>query len=148
MKTRKKSGATLAEFAAVLILGTPLLLLLMYVAIETTHFFAIKAAMDVGAREAARFLVVDFNKTRIEKTTVDLATWGSFLKMPNYIANNGQFTVAWDTAINPTQCSVTCTYGGAGVAPFPGGPLTYLTQNASFDLSTIQIRGTYTMPVQ
>jgi Flp pilus assembly protein TadG len=147
MRRIRKNSGSMAEFAAVLMLGLPLLLLLVYVAVELTHYFSIKAAMDVGSRNAARALVVDYNNNHTCKTTIDLASW-SFLKMPNYIANNGQFDVVWDSTTNPSQVTVSCEYSGAGLSPFPSGPLSYLNNNASFNLSGIRVIGQYVMPVQ
>jgi Flp pilus assembly protein TadG len=146
-RIRAKSGATVMEFGAVLMLGLPLLLLLVYFAIELTQYFTIKAAMDVGARNAARALVVDFNNNRTCKTSIDLATW-TFLKMPNYIVNNGQFDVVWDSTTTPSQVTVSCQYSGPGLTPFPSGPLNYLNNNASLNLSGIRPTGQSVMPVQ
>jgi hypothetical protein len=109
--------------------------------------------MDVGARNAARALVIDYNKTGVQGTNTNL----KWLKIPNYIADPGQFTdVTWDNANNPpTYVTVTCTYfsdGRYGLPQFPRGPLRYLfngnPQNATFSLGSMNVQGTFTIPVQ
>jgi Tfp pilus assembly protein PilW len=151
--TRNQRGAHLVELAAALVFGLPLLILIIFVALECTHFYAIKAAMDVGARNAARALVIDYNKTGVQGTNSNL----KWLKIPNYIADPGQFTdVTWDNSNNPpTYVTVTCTYfsdGRYGLPQFPRGPLRYLfngnPQNATFSLGSMNVQGTFTIPVQ
>ena len=144
-KTRHRNslGAQIVEFGAVLVLGGPLLIGLIYLAVETTHFFAIKSAMDVGARNAARALVVNYNNSNTEGTTVN------FITIPNYINSPSQFTVVWDVANPPTYVTVTCSYpsgGGGGLPPFPNGPIAYM--NTAFNLGAFTVNGTFTCPVQ
>lgn len=140
------------EFGAVLILGIPLIFLLIYVAIEITHYFAIKAAMDSGSRAAARQLVVEYNKTGTQVSSINLGTWPT-LKMPNYINNSSQYTVVWDSANNPPQyVDVQCSYdNSAGLPPFPSGPLSYFA--TSFNMkdsngNVIVVTSSTRMPVQ
>jgi hypothetical protein len=147
--TRNQKGAHLAELGAALMFGLPLLVLIVYVALETTHFYTIKSAMDVGARNAARALVVDYNKTNTKGTSV---TW---LTMPHYIASSKQFSIDWDTANPPTFVTVTCSYpndGSYGLPQFPGGPLRWLfnksANNSTFTLGTMTVQGTFTVPIQ
>jgi Flp pilus assembly protein TadG len=147
MKRRRRNakGAHIAEFAAVLMFGLPLLTLLVFVSLEIAHFYTIKSAMEVGARNAARALVVKYNVTNTKVTTVD------FLTMPRYIANPNQFDVTWDTATVPRFVTVSCKYpsdGSYGLQPFPAGPLRYLNSKSVFDLSNFTVRGRFTMPVQ
>ncbi|HEY9792824.1 MAG TPA: hypothetical protein V6D22_20660 [Candidatus Obscuribacterales bacterium] len=153
IKTNKRNqrGAThIAEFAAALVIGLPLLTLLVFVALECGHFYTIKSAMELGARNAARALVVYYNVNH-STTPASSATFFSDFFIPNYINSATQFTYIWDTANTPPQyVTVSCAYpsgGGNGLAPFPAGPLRYLS-NASFDLGTFTVRGTFTLPVQ
>ena len=142
---RKQSGGTITEFACALVFGLPLLVLIVFVTLETAHFYAIKSAMEVGARDAARGLVVNYNKTGTQSTTVN------WLTMPNYIASSNQFEVAWDSSSPPQYVTVSCKYpsgGGNGLPPFPSGPLRYLTPKAQFDMGTFTVRGTFTFPIQ
>ncbi|HEY9788994.1 MAG TPA: hypothetical protein V6D22_01260, partial [Candidatus Obscuribacterales bacterium] len=131
---RTACGAAILEFAAVIVLGLPLAIMFIFIGVETTHYFAIKSAMDVGARRAARELVIDYNNTGTMNDAV------AFLTMPGYIVNSNQFTVTWDTASPPASVSVSCNYpaGGApGLAPFPNGPLKYLTEACQFYLGNL-----------
>ena len=146
MKSRKRSkhGSFKAEFAAAVTFGLPLLLLLVYVGLEICQFYTIKSAMEVGARNAARALVVNYNKTGIKITTV------YFITIPKYINSSTQFVVTWDTATPPTFVSVTCSFpngGGGTLVTFPAGPLRYL-KSATFDFRTVRVQGTFTCPVQ
>lgn len=144
-KTRTTKGSAIAEFAAVLMLGLPLAILFMFIGVETTHYFAIKSAMDSGARRAARELVILYNTTNNRKPTVD------FLTMQGYIASSSQFDVTWDAATPPAFVTVSCQYpysGGAGLAPFPNGPLKYLIDNCRFNLSNMSVTSGCTMPIQ
>ena len=141
----QRGGHQLAEFAGVLVVGLPLLTLLVFVGLECGHFYTIKSAMEVGARDAARALVVNYNLTGTEKTVVD------WLTIPNYINNSNQFTVVWDSKTPPAFVTVSCAYpsgGGNGLPPFPAGPLRYLITDTKFDLGTFSVKGTFTVPVQ
>lgn len=141
--TRNQLGAHLAEFAGVLVVGLTLLVFLVFLALECARFYTIKSAMEVGARSAARALVVDYNKTATKGTSV---TW---LTMPSFIASDRQFTVTWDTASPPTYVTVTCAYpndGSYGLPKFPGGPLSYI--NSVFNVKNVTVQVTFTVPVQ
>jgi hypothetical protein len=144
-KTRTARGAAILEFAAVIVLGLPLAIMFLFIGTETTHYFAIKSAIDVGARRAARELVIQYNTSNTKNDTV------AFLTMPGYIVSSNQFTVTWDTATPPAFVSVSCNYpagGGPGLAPFPNGPLKYLTDACQFYLGNLTITSDCTMPVQ
>jgi Flp pilus assembly protein TadG len=144
VRLRSKSGAFAAEFAAVLVFGLPLLTVLGFVALEAARFYTIKSAMEVAARTAARGLVVQYNTTGTEGASV------TGLTVPNFVANSNQFTVTWDTNTPPSFVTVSCSYptsGQYGLAPFPAGPLRYLS-NATFDTSNIAVQGTTTFPIQ
>jgi Flp pilus assembly protein TadG len=144
-RVRNAKGAHIAEFAAVLMFGLPLLTLLVYVTLEIARFYTIKSAMEVGARNAARALVVKYNVSNTKATDV------TFLTMPRYIANQNQFEVTWDSQTVPRYVTVSCKYpsdGSYGLQPFPAGPLRYLSNNDSFDLGNFTVRGSFTMPVQ
>lgn len=142
-RRRNQHGAHIVEFASVLAVGLPLLICLMFVAYECAEFYIIRSAMERGAREAARGLVVAYNTTGTKKQTVDWVT------TPNFIAGSNQFTVSWDASTPPAFVTVTCAYptdGAGGLQPFPGGPLRYLA--SAFDMQNISVQGTFTLPVQ
>jgi Flp pilus assembly protein TadG len=144
-KVRTARGAHIVEFAACLIVGLPLLVLLIYAGVECATFYTIKSAMEVGARTAARTLVVKYNTTGTKGTTVD------WLSMPNFINDKSQFTVTWDATTPPAFVTVTCRYptdGSHHLPLFPTGPLRYLDSHAIFDLKKLNLQGTFTVPVQ
>ena len=142
-RRRKQRGAQLVEFASVLAFGLPLLIVLLFVGYDCMQFYIIKSAMERGAREAARGLVVNYNKTGTKKADVD------WLSSPNFIASSNQFTVTWDPNVPPTFVTVKCQYptdGTGGLQPFPSGPLRYF--GSAFDMQNIVVHGTFTLPVQ
>lgn len=151
MKKQKRQqnsrGATQVEFACVLIFGIPLLALLIFTCLECARFYTIKSAMEVGARSAARALVVNYNRTGNKNGSNQLT-----VTMPHYISNpSQQFVVNWDTANNPPKSvTVTCQYypngGNTSLPEFPAGPLKYF--GTTFSLGTIVVKGTYTWPIQ
>lgn len=144
LRRRTTTGGTMAEFAAVLVLGLPLAILFIFIGCETTRYFAIKAAMDVGARRAARELVIQYNNTGTKTQTV------TFLTLPGYIASANQFSVSWDSATPPSSVAVSCTYpaaGAPGLAAFPNG-LDYISNRCRFYIGNINITSNFTMPVQ
>lgn len=144
-RMRNKRGAHIAEFAAALTFGLPLLALLVFVGMECAQYYTIRSAMEVGARAAARGLVVRYNKTGVKNTSVDWVT------TPHFIANSSQFTTSWDASTPPSYVTVKCTYpsGGAyGLPVFPAGPLKYLSTNANFSLQSVGVHGTFTLPIQ
>jgi hypothetical protein len=140
---RSERGANLAEGAAVAVIGIPLLTVIIFLGLECARFFTIKSAMDVASRNAARALVVDYNKTSSKGTAV---TW---ISIPHYVASSKQFSVDWDTATPPTFVTVTCAYpsnGLYGLPKFPGGPLGFIS--SSFNLNNTSVKGSFTVPVQ
>ncbi len=142
---RNQLGANIAEFAGVLMIGGPLVLLLIYLGLECGQFYTIKSAMETSARSAARQLVVKYNTTGNKVTTVD------WISVPHFIANSSQFSVTWDSSSPPTYVTVTCSYpsGGAyGLPQFPAGPLKYLSDNSKLSMSSLAPQGTFTLPVQ
>src|SRR6185437_9334037 len=135
-RIRKSRGSQIAEFGAVIVLGVPLLIGLIFIAVEVGHYFAIKSAMDVGARNTARALVVNFNNTNGQKAAPTSAAVNNGtgqtippITLGNYIADGSQYTVTWDTANPPANVTVECAYpqnGAFGLPVFPNyGPISY-----------------------
>jgi Flp pilus assembly protein TadG len=144
-RIRSQRGSHLAEFVASMAVGLPLLVLLVFVGLECMQFYTIKSAMEVGARTAARGLVIQYNKTGSKSTVVSGVT------MTHFIVGSNQFAVAWDANSPPEYVTVTCAYpknGANGLPSFPAGPLRYLSTNTIFSLNNIQVQGTFTLPVQ
>lgn len=142
MQPRNVRGSFIIEFAAVLMLGLPIFLILLYAAVEACRLFAIRSTLDVAARSAARVLAINYGQTH---ACVD--TYTSTVSVPQYIAPSAnQWTVAWDASDPPAFVTVTCHYppGGdiaAGLPPFPEPDIFGLG-------SAFTISSTFTMPLE
>lgn len=149
-KARNQNGATVAEFAAAMVIGGPLLILLVFVGLECCKFYTIKSAMEVAARKAARTLVIAYN-TSSNQTENKSVRVPQDVPSNEFIANSNQFQVTWDTTSPPSYVTVTCSYptdGSNGLAPFPTGPLRFLTSRSTFSLKSVAVQGTFTLPIQ
>jgi Flp pilus assembly protein TadG len=152
MKRRAK-GAALSEFAAVLVIAGPLLIILLYAAVEICTAFAIKSALDMCARNAARALIVAYNNHDprvLSGATPSNSASRTFcdtnFQMRQYVKSGcNQWTVAWDTNNPPNYVQVTCSYPNGGVA----GSLPRFPNPDVFNLgSTFVLQSTFTMPRQ
>lgn len=146
MKTgRRRSGVSLVEFAAALVLGLPLLISILYVTLEASYLFTIRTNIDIAARNAARALAIEYGKDPAiagDPTGTKVQAVLTKIRIPNFVANNAQFsTPTFDTAVSPSTVTIVCTYppGGAyGLPPFPNpdplnlGPSFKVVSSATF----------------
>lgn len=130
-------GSSIVETAAGLVVFLPLLILLVFVAVEAAKAVAITQALQQGAREAARDLAGAFaNDSNLPNSRTDQNTYAFNLVHINGVINNAaQFsTPSWtnvagapgnsatvsDPAL-PRTVTVTVTYTGGqyGLPNFP-----------------------------
>jgi Flp pilus assembly protein TadG len=123
MRRRTQSGVSIVEFAAVISIGLPLLILLIYAAMETSFAFMITSNLDVAARKAARDLAIEYTKDPTIATNSGLqqAVFDK-IRIPNFVAANSQFGQPVFTTTTPQKVTVTVSYpsgGGNGLPTFP-----------------------------
>ncbi len=136
---KRQRGASLVEFAVALSLFLPLLISIIYVVLEASFMYTIKANLDVASRKAARELAIMYgtNKTNAQQPKASNPVYTN-TRIPNFVVNNNQFDdPTFATAVPPGTVTVTVHYptGGAfGLPPFPNpDPLNI---GSSFDLTS------------
>jgi Flp pilus assembly protein TadG len=123
---RTRSGVSLVEFAAALVLGVPLLISILYVTLEASYLFTIRTNIDIAARNAARSLAIEYGKDptiAASPTGPKVQAVLTKIRIPNFVANNGQFsTPTFDTAVSPSTVTIACTYPSGGAYGLPKFP--------------------------
>lgn len=143
---RRQRGVSLIEFAAALLIGLPLLITIMYVAVEASILFAIRTNIDIAARQASRNMAIQFGQNANTRTDRDLqqAVY-TRVRIPGFVVANSQFSDPTFAMASPATVTVTCTYpangGGLGIPPFPNPDP--LNLGGRFDL-----RSTATFPLE
>jgi Flp pilus assembly protein TadG len=120
----RRSGATIVETAASLLLFLPILFTFLFVVLEVSTAFLIKEALAQGARQAARNLAVAYGSnhgiasSRAQQNTLVF----DGIRITNIIASSAQFT---DPQFNPNAnpptvtVSVNYTSNQNGLPVFP-----------------------------
>ncbi len=136
---KRQRGASLVEFAVALSLFLPLLISIIYIVLEASFMYTIKANLDVASRKAARELAIMYgtNKTNAQQPKASNPVYTN-TRIPNFVVDNNQFDdPTFSTAVPPGTVTVTVHYptGGAfGLPPFPNpDPLNI---GSSFDLTS------------
>lgn len=124
MKGRTKKGVAIAEAAASLSLLIPLVMLILFVTVETTYAYLIQSSLAQGARRAARNLAIAYgqNPAVASDRSLQDAMVIQYIRIPNFINDNEQFDdPVFNTAMVPHTVSVTVHYrsGQYGLPVFP-----------------------------
>lgn len=124
MQLRSRKGALLAEGVAAMSLLLPILIAVLFVAIEASHAYLIKSSLSEAAREASRGLAVEYGKNPAIASDRSLQDSRVFdrVRIANMVASSAQFDnpVFRPTADPPTvSVSVKYTGGQHGLSPFP-----------------------------
>lgn len=139
-KSRNASGM-LAEAVSSLALLLPLIVVIVFVAIQGSNAYVIARHMNQGAQIAARSLAEEYrtNKDLDTDTNAQNAIF-SQIRLKDMIASNTQFTIpsgGWQTNTDPKTVTVICTYipgaGNPALPPFPNPNI--LGLGASFKIS-------------
>jgi Flp pilus assembly protein TadG len=123
-KNRSRRGATIAEFAAAMVVTIPLLLLILVVAVEMGHAYLINTVLSQAAEKAAREMALKWETDSTvngSKAIQDVYVY-DYIRNDGIIASSDQFDVAtFDTTSDPKTVSVTVRYDGGqfGLTPFP-----------------------------
>lgn len=136
---KRKRGASLVEFAVALSLFLPLLISIIYVVLEASFMYTIKANLDVASRKAARELAIMYgtNKTNAQQPKASNPVYTN-TRIPNFVVDNNQFDdPTFSTAVAPGTVTVIVHYpttGAYGLPPFPNpDPLNI---GGNFDLTS------------
>ena len=137
-KQRRSKGAVLAEFAAVMALMFPVLMLILFVVLEMAQAYLIKDALSQAARQAARDLAIVYGQDptiQFSRANQD-STVFSKIQIPNVVNSAVQFSnPVWNSAASPPTVSVSVSYtsGKNGLPVFPNPDP--LSLGSSFSLS-------------
>lgn len=127
MRKLRNSHGMLAEAVSALALLLPLIVLIIFVAIQGSNAYVIARHMNQGAQIAARSLAEEYlvNKDIENDTSAQQAIF-SEIRLKDMISANSQFSIpanGWQTQNDPKTVTVVCTYiPGVGNPPNPSFP--------------------------
>ncbi len=119
----RERGFSLVEFAASLALFLPVLIAVLYVTLEASYGYTIKANLDASVRKACRGLAIEYGKN--PSITTDTTAQGTIFDtciVNNFVNDKAQFsTPTFDTTSPPGTVTLTVTYtsGSYGLPTFP-----------------------------
>ena len=124
MRTRRHSGAVIAETAAAISLFVPIVVTLIFVTLETSHCFYLKTMLSEGARQAARDLAIQYGSNpaiAYDRALQDTLVF-DYVRLGGVIASSKQFdTPTFNTGLEPHNVRVVVRYtsGQNGLPLFP-----------------------------
>ena len=117
-------GASIVEAGAALTLLLPVMMLVLYVTLESSYAYLIKNSMNEASRMAARDLAIAYGQdsTIANDRSKEESSVFNNIRLPNMVNDSAQFTnVNWDLANSPATVSVTAVYTANrySLPPFP-----------------------------
>jgi hypothetical protein len=130
-KIKRNKGLTIVEFVAAMVLGIPMIVGVIYCAMEANLLFTIRTNLDVATRRAAQELIDEYVQTGTAPADTsngnlptalafDVQTGNGSKYFINRNAN--QFTWTFDLVNRPNTVTVTTSYptnGTNGLVRFP-----------------------------
>jgi Flp pilus assembly protein TadG len=115
----RRSGSALAETAATIVFVLPLMILVVFVAMEAIQTYGLWQCLQQGARESARLLATTYAvDPGIKDNATDQATYGfTPVRVTNVINDNSQFAASFDA--NAVTVIVTYHSDQHGLPKFP-----------------------------
>jgi len=111
--TRCGTGASIAEAAAALSLLLPLMILIIYVILESSYAYMIKNSLSEAVRQAGRDLSLAYGEDpniMYDRAMQDIEVFDK-IRITNMVNDSAQFSdPVWDTSNSPPTVRVTCTY--------------------------------------
>lgn len=129
-----RKGVTLVEFAAALVLGLPLVIVMLYAVLEVNLLFTIRTNLDAATRHAAQLLINEYAKTGIAAPDTSNGNLPSSIAFEVKAADGtyfisktaNQFTWTWDLDETPKTVTVTTSFptgasanSASGLMQFP-----------------------------
>lgn len=123
-KTLRQRGAAIAETAAAMCLFLPLVLVILFVALEVSYAYVLKSTLSEAAREAARDLAIAYGLygPAVKSSTAENQYAFDKIRIANIVNASEQFTADWSNETSdPPTVQVTCRYlsGKNGLPVFP-----------------------------
>lgn len=124
MRHKRNKGAVLAESAAALSLMLPILITVLFVALEASYAYLIKYSLSEAAREAARDLSIAYGMDptiAASRSSQDTQVF-DHIRIKNMVNDSQQFeNPTFNTAGTPRTVAVTVEYKGGsyGLPKFP-----------------------------
>lgn len=139
---RGRRGVTLVEFIGALVIGLPVVVSMLYAALEANYLFSIRSNLDIASRYAARNLAVSYAKTG---STADTVT--PTIKIGHFVdPAAGQWSApSFDLTTHPYTVTITCSYPTKGYAP--AGMMPFPWPDPLGLGSSFSVRATATFPI-
>jgi Flp pilus assembly protein TadG len=127
---RHPRGLSIPEFAAALVIGLPILIAILFTALECSTYFTIKTKLDVAARTAARQLAIAYGKDQTvaqnpHKSNPAIAAIYDSARITPVINDKDQFSDPTFVEGTPGTVTVVVSYpehGEFNTQPFPHLP--------------------------
>ncbi len=137
---RNRRGSAIIEGAAALVMMLPVLMVILFVTIETSIAFLIQTSLAQGAREDARNLAIAYAQhPDIVTNTSEQQACCSNIKIVNIIGSPNQFTApTFQTTTQPYTVSATVNYtsGMNGCPIFPNPDPLHLSSKFKLQASS------------
>jgi hypothetical protein len=119
---RKARGLAITEFAAVLSILLPLLLLILYVGFQASLAWTIRTNLDIAARKASREMAVSYGKDPLIVTdNTKQQSVFTKVRIPNFVNSNAQFE-APNFNVPARSVTIKVNYPGNGSYGLPRFP--------------------------
>lgn len=126
-RLRKPRAMSLPEFAGALVIGLPILIAILFTALECSQYFVIKTKLEVASRSAARQLSIAYGRdpsvsTNPTKSNPIIAAIYDAALIPSVINDKAQFSDPLFVTGVPATVTVIVKYpvdGSYGLNPFP-----------------------------
>lgn len=133
LRRRKQKGVTLVEFAAALVLGLPLVVVMLYAVLEANLLFTIRTNLDAATRQAAQLLINKYAQTGIAAPDTSNGNLPSDIAFEVKAADGSffisktanQFTWTWDMTESPPTVTVTTSFPTGGSSNSSSGLMAF-----------------------
>jgi Flp pilus assembly protein TadG len=112
----RERGTSIPEFAIGVMVGLPILIAVIFTALECGTYFSIKANLDVASRQAGRQLAIAYGKdpsiakNNDQDSSPAIAGIYNACKIANYVNDRHQFSNPLFVSGNPGTVTVVVTY--------------------------------------
>lgn len=122
--TKRKRGLAITEFAAVLSILLPMLLIILYVGFQASLAWTIRTNLDIAVRKATRDMAVEYGKNPLVATdTTKQQAVFTKVRIGNFVNSNAQFEAPqFNTALTPGSVTIKVNYPGDGSYGLPRFP--------------------------
>lgn len=123
MNSIRDKGSAIAELAAAIAIVLPLVVTVIYVAVEAAQAYTISNCLANSAQRAARQLAINYGQDSVSAMANTSQVFNQ-IQYLNIVNDASQFSIpsgGWNTTTNPSTVTVIVTYHSNqhGCPPFP-----------------------------